>query len=119
MSVISDLQNNADTAKDSDEPRAADWLPQAHFGGVIGAPGPPTGRDDEPDPDDKEGRPTPPDLVFMLGFDPMDVDWDAEDPSPDAKEPDRADPPPPSDATGMGLADLRTPGLRTGCSFTK
>lgn len=94
MSVIPGPQGNADAAKDSDEPSAADWLPQAHFGGVIGAPSPPVGRDDEPDPDDEEVRPTPPDVVFMLGFDPLDVDWDAEDPFPEDKEPDGANPTP-------------------------
>ncbi len=97
MSVITGPQGNADTAKNSDEPSAADWLPQAHFGRVIGAPSPPVGRDDEPDPDDEEVHPAPPDVVWMLGFDPLELNssnFGTDEPFPEDKEPDGANPTP-------------------------
>lgn len=70
---------------------AGDALPDAHWG-TAEAPLPDwrEGDDDDPDPDDEELPETPPDVIAMLGFDPLDFTDDAEA-SEDAKPPFAAD----------------------------
>lgn len=49
-----------------------DELPMAHFG-PVGTPLPDESDwTDDPDPDDEELDETPPDVIAMLGFDPLD-----------------------------------------------
>ncbi len=53
-------------------PDVPHWLPQAHFG-YVGAPLSGVPYDDE-DPDDELLAVTPPDVVAMLGFDPLELE---------------------------------------------
>jgi hypothetical protein len=60
--------------EDTDKPRGSDWLGDCYFG-TAAIPLPPPSEGEEPDPDDEmpEGG-TPPDVVWMLGFDPAEYD---------------------------------------------
>ena len=51
-----------------------EWLPKAYFG-WVGNPDPGQPYDDH-DPDDEELDVTPPDVVMMLGFDPLELSED-------------------------------------------
>ena len=54
-------------------------LPDVHFvqpGTALDSAEPNWRKDDDPDPDDEELPKTPPHVVMMLGFDPLDEDWD-------------------------------------------
>lgn len=59
--------------KSDEKPDPAAWLPQAHFG-FHGNPLPPPTEDTEEDPDDEELAVTPPEVVMILGWDPLDED---------------------------------------------
>ena len=69
------MSGTADDASASVEPEdGSAWLPEAHFG-EVGAPLPDSGsavQDHDPDGEDEDG-PTPPDVVMMLGFDPVEL----------------------------------------------
>ena len=54
-----------------DKPKPGAWLPMAHFG-FYGNPLPAMVDDPDPDPDDEELTVTPPEVVMILGFDPLD-----------------------------------------------
>ena len=49
------------------------WLPMAHFG-FVGNPLPPLTEDTDEDLDDEELAETPPEVVMILGWDPLDDD---------------------------------------------
>ena len=57
-------------------------LPDVHWGSADAKPADWRNAPDEVDPDDEELPETPPDVVAMLGFDPLDYD---EEGNPKAK----------------------------------
>lgn len=56
-----------------DKADPASWLPMAYFGSTT-TPLPAVTEDTEEDPDDEELAETPPEVVMILGFDPLDND---------------------------------------------
>ena len=60
------------------KPDPGAWLPMAHFG-FVGNPLPAVTEDTEEDPDDEELAETPPEVVMILGWDPLDDDEDGDD----------------------------------------
>ena len=62
----------------ADKPDPGAWLPMVHFG-FVGNPLPPLAADTEEDPDDELLAVTPPEVIMMLGFDPLDDDEDGDD----------------------------------------
>jgi len=71
----------ADTEKqdvDNDAPDPAAWLPKCYFGSVD-TPLPHPSEDTSEDPDDELLAVTPPDVIWMLGFVPRELDNEDED----------------------------------------
>ena len=69
--------NDATPAKPATPAEAPGWLPDAHFGGVSEVPEPPAEPDGEDTLDDEDPTETPPEIVMMLGFDPM-IEFEGE-----------------------------------------
>jgi hypothetical protein len=77
---------------DAPEDSSDDGLPDAHWGTAT-TPLPDWREDstDDFDPDDEELPQTPPDVIAMLGFDPLDLDDDEPEAGEDADPPFAAD----------------------------